>query len=342
MVSGRSSGAGTNPPLSEHDLNNIKAKVQGVVALSGQLWASATVVRGNTNTWTLIWGVHDQYLRARNWQLDAGREITEQEVAAGKRVALIGQTVVKALFGDDDPMGQTIRIRDAPFTVIGVLSTKGRTAFGGDHDDTVLVPMTAARRQVVGKNWVVTNPVGQIAVKFEDDVNLADAKEEIEQLLRQTRRIPPGADDNFVVGNLAESMKARTEAQTTLSLLLGVTAAISLAVGGIGIMNIMLVSVTERTREIGLRMAVGARRFDIMLQFLIEAVTLCMIGGLIGIVLGIGAASITARLAAWPILIAPQVALLAIAAAASTGILFGFLPARRAARLNPIDALRSE
>ena len=186
------------------------------------------------------------------------------------------------------------------------------------------------------------NQVGQISVKFEEGINLTDAQEEIELVLRQSRRVPPGDDDTFGVGNLTEYLKARTAAQATLSWLLGATSAISLIVGGIGIMNIMLVSVTERTREIGLRMALGARRSDITLQFLIEAVTLCMLGGVIGIGLGIGAAYLTASLAEWPVLIAPETVLLAMAAAAGTGILFGFLPARRAGRLNPIDALRSE
>ena len=204
------------------------------------------------------------------------------------------------------------------------------------------MPITTARGQLIGKHPVVNDQIGSISVKFEEGINATDAQEDIEQVMRQSRHVPPGDDDTFVVGNPIESMRARTAAQTTLGWLLAATAAISLLVGGIGIMNIMLVSVTERTREIGLRMAVGARRFDIMLQFLIEAITLCLFGGLVGIVLGIGAAFVTARVAEWPILIAPQVVLLAIAAAATTGILFGFLPARRAALLNPIDALRSE
>jgi putative ABC transport system permease protein len=339
VYGGRSSGPGTNLPLSEDDLKAIETKVQGVVAISGQLWASATVVRGNANTWSRIWGINEQYLGLRNWPVEAGREFYAQDIATARRVALMGKSVVKTLFGDNDPVGQSFRIRNAPFTVIGVLSSKGQSGTGEDHDFNILVPVTTARIHILGRG---NNQVGQISVKFEEGVNLADAQEEIELVLRQSRRVPPGDDDTFGVGNLTEYLKARTAAQATLGWLLGATSAISLIVGGIGIMNIMLVSVTERTREIGLRMALGARRSDITLQFLIEAVTLCMLGGVIGIGLGIGAAYLTASLAEWPVLIAPETVLLAIAAAAGTGILFGFLPARRAGRLNPIDALRSE
>jgi putative ABC transport system permease protein len=313
-----------------------------VAAISGQLWASHTVVRGNANTWTRIWGVHEQFLTLRNWSIDTGREITAQDLATGRRVALMGKTVVKVLFGDNDPVGQVIRARDVPFTVIGTLSAKGETGYGQDLDDSILVPMTTARRELVGKNPVVSNQVGQISVKFEEGADLAEAKEEIAQVLRQSRRVPPGDDDTFIVGDPTEALKLRTAAQTTLSWLLGATAAISLVVGGIGIMNIMLVSVTERTREIGLRMAVGARRSDIMLQFLVEAITLCLLGGLIGVPLGIGAAYATSKIAEWPILIAPQMVVLALVAAAGAGVLFGFVPARRAALAHPIDALRSE
>jgi putative ABC transport system permease protein len=316
--------------------------VSGVLAISGQLWASATVVYGNANFWTRIWGVHAPYLVARSWSIETGREITEQDLAGSRRVALVGLTVAKKLFGDNNPVGEVFRIRNVPFTVIGTLTPKGQTGFGHDHDDAIFVPMTTARAQLIGKHPLVPDQIGSISVKFEEGTNLTDAQEEIEQIMRQTRRVPPGDDDTFVVGNPTESMKARTAAQTTLTWLLGATAAISLLVGGIGIMNIMLVSVTERTREIGLRLAVGARRFDILLQFLIEATTLCLLGGLIGVILGVGAAFLIAGAAAWPVLIAPQMVLLALAAAATVGILFGFLPARRAALMSPIEALRSE
>src|SRR6185295_2884528 len=322
LFGGRSSGAGSNLPLSEDDVHAIETKVPGVQAISGQLWASATVVYGNANFWTRIWGVHAHYLFARGWLIDAGREITEQDVAGVRRVALVGLTVAKKLFGDNDPVGEVFRIRNVPFTVVGTLTPKGQTSFGHDHDDAIFVPMTTARAQLIGKHPLVPGQVGSLSVKFQEGTNLMDAQEEIEQVMRQSRRVPPGDDDTFVVGNPIESMKARTAAQTTLGWLLAATAAISLIVGGIGIMNIMLVSVTERTREIGLRMAVGARRFDIMLQFLIEATMLCLFGGLVGTLVGTCAALLTGKLMGWPILISPLTVLLAVAAAVATGILF--------------------
>jgi putative ABC transport system permease protein len=342
MSGGRSAGAGTSVPLSEGDMAAVRQKVQGVAAISGQLQGSAVVVRGNANTTTRVWGVHEQYFIARDWVIETGRELTAQDLRAGARVALVGQTVIRNLFGGEDPVGQEIRIKSVPFTVIGTLGVKGQTTWGQDQDDIVVLPMTAARGRIVGKSSVINDQVGSISVKLEDGIDLAEAQEQIEQVLRQSRRVQPGAEDNFSVRNLAEFMRARTAAQTTLGWLLGATSLISLIVGGIGIMNIMLVSVTERTREIGLRMAVGARRTDILLQFLIEAIALCVLGGLIGIVLGVGAAYATARLAEWPILISPEVVVLALAAAAATGIFFGFFPARRAAFLNPIEALRTE
>ena len=342
VYGGRSSGPGTNRPLSEDDLAAIESKVAGVAAISGQLWASATVVHGNANTWTRIWGVHKQYLELRDWSLDSGRKISEHDIAGQKRVALVGQSVAKVLFGDEDPLGRAFRIRNLPFLVIGVLGAKGRSLSGDDHDDVVLVPMTTARRYLVGLNRSAPFQVGQISVKFHEGANLADAQEEIESVLRQSRRVAPGSDDTFNIGNLTEAIKARAAAQTTLSWLLGATATISLVVGGIGIMSIMLVSVAERTREIGLRKALGARYRDIALQFLIEAVTLCVLGGLVGIVLGISAAHLTAGMAGWPVLVTFEMVLMALAAAAGTGLVFGFLPARRAAQLQPIDSLRSE
>jgi putative ABC transport system permease protein len=336
----RASAPGTNQPLTEEDLAAVEAKVPGVVAVSGQLWASTTVVRGRANMWTRIWGVHDQYLRARSWSLAAGRPITAEDLAAGRRVGLLGQSVVKRLFGDNDPVGQAIRIADKPFVVIGTLVTKGSSISGDDLDDSILVPITTARKQLVG--WRNVGQVGQMVVKLEDGVSLADAEEEIELVLRQSRRVPPGDDDTFSVHNMTEFAKTRQAAQATLSWLIGATAAISLVVGGIGIMNIMLVSVAERTREIGLRKALGARNSDITLQFLTEAVTLCLLGGLVGVVLGVGAAHAAASMAGWSVLVAPEMVVLALGAAAATGVVFGYLPARRAGGLSPIEALRSE
>jgi putative ABC transport system permease protein len=339
---GRAGGAGTTLPLSESDLAAVRDKVTGVIAISGLMTGSAQTIRGNVNWSTSINGVHDPYLTVRDWGIATGRELTREDIRSGARVAILGQTVANKLFSGEDPLGQAIRIKSVPFTVVATLEAKGQSSWGSDQDDVIFVPMTAARGRILGKNQVINDAVGRIHVKFEDGTDLAEAQEQIESLLRQRRRIQPGAEDDFTVRNLAEFLKARTAALSTMSWLLGATSAISLIVGGIGIMNIMLVSVTERTREIGLRMAVGGRRRDILLQFLVEAVTLCLLGGLIGIAIGTAVAAGVALSAQWPVLIAPQAVLMALAAAAATGILFGFFPARRAAMLNPIDALRSE
>lgn len=341
-VNGRAGGEGTQLPLSEQDLTAIRDKVPAVDAISGQLSASGPVVYGNANWTTSLNGVHADFLKVRDWPLESGRDFEPQEIRASAKVAILGQSVAKQLFQDQDPLGAVIRVKDAPFRVIGVLSEKGQSGYGRDQDDVVLLPMRVARNYIVGKSQVQNDQVGQIYVKFDGGTDLAEAQEDIETLLRQRRRILPGTDDNFSVRNLAEFMKARTEVLSTMTYLLAATSIISLIVGGIGIMNIMLVSVTERTREIGLRMAVGGRRVDIMRQFLVEAVTLCLAGGVIGVVIGVSASAAVAFAAEWPVLISPAVILLALAAAAGTGIIFGFFPARRAAGLNPIDALRSE
>ena len=341
-VMGRAAGAGTELPLSEADLAAMRDKVEGVTAISGQLNGSGPVVNGNTNWTTTLSGVHQDFATVRDWPIVSGRDFTVQDVRASAKVAILGQSVVKQLFAGEDPVGATIRIKNAPFLVIGVLAVKGPSSFGRDQDDLVLMPVTTARQQIVGKSQVQADQVGQIYIKFTPGTDLAVAQEDIETMMRQRRRIQPGGEDNFNVRNLAEFMKARTEVLSTMTYLLGATSIISLIVGGIGIMNIMLVSVTERTREIGLRMAVGGRKSDIMRQFLVEAVTLCLIGGLLGTILGVGSAAIVANAAQWPVLISPGIIVLAMTAAAATGIVFGYFPARRAAGLDPIDALRSE
>jgi putative ABC transport system permease protein len=341
-VLGRSGGAGTRLPLTEGDLQAVRDKVPDVTAISGYLSGSAQVVFGNANWMTSIGGVHDQYLTVRDWPVALGRDLNPQDVRSGAKVAIIGQTVVDKLFPGTDPLGQTVRITNVPFQVIGVLAAKGQNSYGRDQDDVIFLPLTTARGRIVGRSQVVTDQVGQIYVKLDGRANLDEAQEQIESVLRERRRIQPGAEDDFNVRNLAEFLKARTAALSTMSWLLGATSAISLLVGGIGIMNIMLVSVTERTREIGLRMAVGGRRRDILTQFLVEAVTLSLLGGVIGIVLGVAVAIGVALSAQWPVLISAEAVVVAIAAAALTGIIFGFMPARRAALLNPIEALRSE
>lgn len=341
-MGGRSAGAGSDRPLSESDLAAIRDKVPGVVAISGQLNGSGPVVFGNANWTTNLSGIHAEFNVVKDWTVVSGRELTPSDVRSNAKVALIGTTVAKQLFGENDPIGAMIRVKNVPFQVVGVLATKGQTGVGRDQDDTVLMPMSTARGRIVGRSQVQNDQIGSIHVKIDAQMSLTDAQEDIENLLRQRRPPLPGGEDSFSVRNLAEFMKARNEVLNTLSYLLAATSVISLVVGGIGIMNIMLVSVTERTREIGLRMAVGGRGRDILRQFLVEAVTLCLFGGLIGIVIGVGSASVIALYAQWPVVVSPSVIAGAMAAAAATGIFFGYFPARRAAALNPIDALRSE
>ncbi|MCC7250914.1 ABC transporter permease [Hyphomicrobium sp.] len=341
-VMGRQGGAGTDIPLSEIDVAGIRDKVPGVTAVAGQIEDSGPVVRGNSNWTSSLSGVHAEYASVRDWPIASGRDLDAADVRSGAKVAILGATVAKEIFPGEDPVGAAVRIKNVPFEVVGVLTAKGQSVMGRDQDDIVLLPITTARLRVSGKSQIQNDRVGRIYVKVDEGADMAEVQEDIESFLRQRRKTRAGAEDSFSVRNLAETMKARSEVLTTLSYLLAATSVISLIVGGIGIMNIMLVSVTERTREIGLRMAVGGRRRDIMLQFLVEAVSLCLLGGLIGIAIGVSASAVIAFVANWPVLVSPAVLGGALAAAAATGICFGLFPARRAALLNPIDALRSE
>jgi putative ABC transport system permease protein len=255
---------------------------------------------------------------------------------------ILGATVARELFGSAPVIGEQVRIMNVPFTVIGLLTTKGQSGWGGDQDDTALVPVTTARRRLFGAEQTVPDNLRTIMVELSSTEEMGDAQAEIETLLRERRRVRANTPDDFRVRDMAEFIRTRSETQSILSLLLGATAAISLVVGGIGIMNIMLVSVTERTKEIGLRMAVGARRRDILKQFLIEAVTLCVTGGLIGLLIGGLAALAMSLWGSWPIALSPNLVLIALLSAGFVGVFFGFFPARRASRMNPIDALRYE
>jgi putative ABC transport system permease protein len=335
-------GFGSASTLTEDDVAAINREIPEALAAPA-VRGAAQVIWGNTNWSTQIYGTTPEYLDVRQWPLAAGRSFEPAEMAAAAKVCLLGATVARQLFGDADPLDQSIRIKRVPFTVIGVLDVKGQSLMGTDQDDLVLVPLKTARSRVLGTASAARNrTVGTIWVKAADGVDTKELEGHVRSLLRQRHRIQPGADDDFSLRNLAEVMAAQEASSRVLALLLAAVASVSLLVGGIGIMNIMLVSVTERTREIGLRMAVGARTRDILGQFLVEAVTLSLIGGLAGVALGIGTSVLIAELAGWRIALSPEAVGLAVAFAFAIGVFFGFYPARKAARLNPVEALRFE
>jgi putative ABC transport system permease protein len=335
-------GAGAASTLTDEDAAAIKREIEGVTAAAPFVRGNAQIVAGGANWGTSVYAVDLDYFAAREWEVESGREFDPDEIRRGEIVVLLGRTVARNLFGDADPLEQTVRVRNVPFKVIGVMAPKGQSAFGQDQDDAIFVPLDAGRRRVVGRNYAKDRSVGSIFVKFEREEDIAPGIERMDALLRQRHRLMPDQENDFSIRNLTEVANTASASANTLSMLLAAVAAVSLLVGGIGIMNIMLVSVTERTREIGLRLAVGARPRDILGQFLIEATTLATIGGAIGVALGIGAANAIASAAGWPSLISPNAVAIAVVFSALVGIFFGFYPAQRAARLDPIEALRRE
>ena len=341
-ASGVRLATGTTPSLTEDDAAAIARDIPEVEAAAPSNRGGAQVVVGSANWATQIYGITPDYFVVRNWSLAAGRMFESAELSGSGKVALIGQSVARELFGDADPMDQTIRIKNVPFTVIGILNRKGQSMMGQDQDDVVMVPLSTARNRLLGTTQGKLRQVGMIQIKVRDGVSMAETQSKVTELLRQRLRAGNAQEDPFSILNLTEMLQTQEEASRIMSILLAAVASVSLLVGGIGIMNIMLVSVTERTREIGLRMAVGARSKDILTQFLVEAITLSMTGGLVGVALGAAGTWMVAAFAGWETRMSPESILLAVGFSAAIGIFFGFYPARKASALLPIQALRYE
>ena len=332
-------GLGTSVGLSVQDAEAIRNEIADVVAVSPEVKVKSQVVSGNRNWSPDVYGDSTDYFTIRRWTLSDGQLFTEQDERASAKVAVIGQQVVEELFvEDEDPIGQVIRIRNVPFTVVGVLSPKGASASGSDQDDSIIVPYTTAMKQLVKKE----TGLRRIYIQAASLEALPVVEEKVTSLLRQRHGIDEDSEEDFKVRSQLEIAESATATSRTMTLLLSLIASVSLIVGGIGIMNIMLVSVTERTREIGIRLAIGAHRRDILRQFLIEAVMLSALGGMIGVATGAGSARLLTLVAEWPTLISPDAVLIAFVFSALVGVFFGFYPARKASRLDPIEALRYE
>ncbi|MDQ6624073.1 MAG: ABC transporter permease [Verrucomicrobiota bacterium] len=328
-------GAGT---LKIEDAEAIRREVPSVTLVSEEVVSTAQVAAGNQNWFTRIYGESADYFQLRQWALAAGAPFTAQDVRSANKVCVIGKTTATQIYGTEDVVGQVLRIKNVPFIVTGVLTSRGLSPQGTDQDDIVIMPYSSAMKRVLGGGTTLRNINAQVASA--DD--LAPAQQQIIELLRQRHNIREGRDDDFTVRTQEEIAETATATSRVMTLLLGAIASVSLIVGGIGIMNIMLVSVTERTREIGVRLAVGAHGRDILMQFLIEAVALSSIGGIIGIILGLGTSQILSRVASWPTLISFTSIVVSFFFSAAVGVFFGFYPARQASALDPIEALRYE
>jgi putative ABC transport system permease protein len=337
-------GYGTQPTITEEDSAAIAREIPAVEVVAGSVWATGCcrIVYESQNWWTGVQGIVPEYESIRQWTVVRGRYIARDDETAAAKVALFGQTAAAKLFGPRDPVGEVVRIGQVPFTVIGVLSPRGQSSGGRDQDDVVLIPRSTAKLRIIGRDNPRADIVHTITVKLREGTSTKSAVDQIRALLRQRHRLPPSQDDDFRVQDLSEMLQAEQESTRAFTVLLAAVASVSLLVGGIGIMNIMLVSVTERTREIGIRMAVGARTTDILTQFLVESVTLALIGGAIGILLGVGGAYAISYFARWRTLVAVEPILLAVGFAVAIGVFFGLYPARRAAALDPIHCLRHE
>ncbi|MGH9453871.1 MAG: ABC transporter permease [Terriglobia bacterium] len=335
-------GTGNAVTLTETDAKELAAQCPDIALVAPMVRGSAQVVYQNNNWSTIIYGVTPDYLTIRDLSVADGDAFTQQDVGAANKVAVLGQTVVDNLFGGADPIGGTIRIKNVPFTVVGVLTPKGQSSQGQDQDDVILLPISTAKRKVIGINAANADAVNTIMLQATSGAQMQAAQDEAEALLRQRHHLQASEADDFSIRNLQELFAAQEASSSIMSIMLAAVASVSLVVGGIGIMNIMLISVRERTREIGLRQAIGAKTRDILTQFLVEAVTLSIAGGFAGIVLGVVASAVISRLAGWTTSVGPGAVLLAVFFSALVGIVFGYYPARKAAYLDPIEALRYE
>jgi putative ABC transport system permease protein len=342
MAGGVRLGAGSRQNLTIEDAIAIGSEIPAVQLAIPLVQGITQVVAGNANWPTTVVGTDARLLEAREWQIAGGRTLTDDDGQNVAKVIVLGSSVAMKLFGADDPVGRTVRVQNVPLQVVGVLAAKGQDTQGNDQDDLVVVPLSTAKIRILGANQASSHAVGLILTKVRAGGNLAGAERDIRDLLRQRHQRAAGQDDDVSIRNYAELVARQDESAQTLTLLLGSIAAVSLLVGGIGIMNVMLVSVTERTPEIGLRLAVGARPRDVLSQFLIEAAALSGVGGIAGIPLGAAIAATLAHVAGWPIVIQFEPMMLAAACSIVIGVFFGFYPARRAARLQPAVALRYE
>lgn len=333
-------GSGTQPTLTVGDAEAIKNDCKSVYNVAPVLPGTGQIIYGNQNWSTQIFGSTPELLSIREWPLSSGRAFTDEDIKNTTKVCLLGQTVVYNLFGDLDPIGRIIRIKGIPFKIIGILETKGQSANGQDQDDTVIIPLTVAQKKLFGTQF--PGMIKVIMVKAKNEEALFSAQDEITALLKERHHIGLRQEDDFNVRNLTQMMQTAQQSANVMTFLLGSIASVSLLVGGIGIMNIMLVSVTERTKEIGIRMAIGAKTWDIRLQFLIEALIISLSGGITGIIIGLLGANILSSIAGWPTLISPLSIILSFGFSGVVGIFFGFYPAYKASLLNPIDALRYE
>jgi putative ABC transport system permease protein len=340
--SGLHMGTGAAVTLSEGDARELAAQCPSISIVAPVVRGGAQLVYENANWASIAMGITPEFLTIRDLSVAKGAPFTHHDVDAATKVVVLGQTVVDNLFGDVDPIGKTMRVKKVPFTVVGVLARKGQSPTGQDQDDIILLPLSTAKRKVLGIKSANADAVDAIILQAADNQKMQAAQDEAEALLRQRHHLQPGQDDDFSIRNMQEIFAAQESSSKVMSLMLAAVASVSLIVGGIGIMNIMLVSVRERTREIGLRQAVGAKTRDILTQFLVEAATLSVAGGIVGIALGVAASFVVSRLADWQTVVGPGAVLLAVFFSALVGIGFGYYPARKAAYMDPIEALRYE